>query len=63
MCYHLQLIVAAPQSPVKVTVVNTLEIPATGELEILARIHTTSAGGTWLVEGESSPLYWYLERH
>ena len=40
------------QSPVKVTIVNTLEIPATSELKILARIHTTSAGGTWLVEGE-----------
>ena len=40
------------QSPVKLTVVNTLEIPTKSELEILARIHTTSVGGTWLVEGE-----------
>ena len=29
-----------------------LEIPATSELEIMARIPTDTAGGTWLVEGE-----------
>ena len=49
MCYHLQLILA---TPVKVRVVNTLKIPATSELEILACIpHTTLVGGTWLIEG------------
>ena len=40
------------QSQVKVTVVKTLEILATSELEIMSRIHTDTAGGTWLVEGE-----------
>ena len=33
-------------------VVKTIEIPATRELEIVARIHTTRVDDTWLVEGE-----------
>ena len=43
-------------APVIVVLDNVLQVPGCSEIEIMAKVHSTATGGSWIVEGPSQKL-------